>query len=69
MIAAPGKVKIHAQTIRCPQIERTAWAPRVAPTPDTAPPVAWVVEIGTDAMVASPIVVAAASSAEKSPIG
>ena len=30
-----------------PQIQRTACQPRVAPTPQTAPPMAWVVEIGT----------------------
>jgi hypothetical protein len=59
---APGKVTIHATTIFSPQIQRTACEPRVAPTPKTAPPIACVVEIGTFAGVARPIVVAAAIS-------
>lgn len=55
--------------MRLPQIHRTACQPRVATTPETAPPMACVVETGTAASVASPMVVAAASSAENPPIG
>ncbi len=55
--------------MRLPQIQRTACHPRVAPTPETAPPIAWVVEIGTAANVAKPMVVAAANSAENPPMG
>ena len=69
MSAAPGNVNIQAETIRWPQtIERHA-GPGSLPPLTTAPPIACVVEIGTETIVAYPIVVAAASSAEKPPIG
>ena len=67
--AAPGNVRTQAYTIRRAQIHRTACQPRVAPTPEIAPAIACVVEMGTEARVASPIVVAAANSAENPPIG
>jgi hypothetical protein len=67
--AAPGNVRTQAYTIRRAQIHRTVCQPRVAPTPEIAPAIACVVEMGTEARVASPIVVAAANSAENPPIG
>src|ERR1700677_1831457 len=67
--AAPGNVRTQAYTIRRAQIHRTACQPRVARTPEIAPAIACVVEIGTEARAADPIVVAPANSAEKPPIG
>jgi hypothetical protein len=55
--------------MRCAHIHLTACQPRVAPTPEIPPAIACVVEMGTDANVASPMVVAAANSAENPPIG
>jgi hypothetical protein len=49
--------------MRCAHIHLTACQPRVAPTPEIPPAIAWVVEMGTDANVASPMVVPAANSA------
>src|SRR4051794_41948705 len=69
MNAAQGSVRIHARTIRCPQIQRTERTPRVVPTPRIAPVIAWVVEMGIPRRVAPMIVMAAAGSAQKPPTG
>ena len=69
MNAEQGIVRIHAMTMRWPQIQRTERTPRVVPTPRIAPVIACVVEIGMPQCVAAMIVVAAAVSAQKPPTG
>src|SRR5580704_6716643 len=70
MKAAQGRVRIHAMTIRSPQIQRTERTPRVVPTPRIEPVIAWVVEMGIPPMDVKPIIVAAAAvSAQKPPTG
>jgi hypothetical protein len=64
--AAPGNVSTLATAIFSPQIQRTACHPHVAPTPETAPSMACVVvEMGTFAIVARPIVIAVVISARR----
>src|ERR1700722_4823490 len=67
--AAPGNVRIQAYTMRRAQTHRTACQPRVAPTPEIAPAIACVVEMGTEAGAAGPIALPPANSAENPPIG
>ena len=69
MNAEQGIVRIHAVTIRWPQIHRTDRTPRMVPTPRIDPVMACVVEIGIWQKVAPMIVVAAESSAQNPPTG
>src|SRR3954451_787689 len=62
-------VRTQAVTMRWPQIQRTERTPLVVPTPRIEPVMACVVEIGTPQLVAAMMVVAAAVSAQKPPIG
>src|SRR5512143_2977173 len=67
--AAPGIVKIQAQTILSVTPQRTADRRLAAPTPEMAPVMTWVVLTGTPAWVAKKMLMALAVSAQKPSIG
>lgn len=69
MTAAPGIVKIHAQTIVRVTPQRTAESRFAEPTPDIAPVITWVVLTGIPKWVAKKILVALAVSAQKPSMG
>jgi len=64
-----GIVNIHAQTIVPATPQRTAVMRFVVPTPTMAPVMVWVVLTGIPAKEAPMMVMAAAVSAQKPPIG
>ena len=68
-MAAPGIVRIQAQTIRRVTPQRTAEIRLTAPTPDMAPVITWVVLTGIPRWVARKILEAAAVSAQKPSMG
>ena len=67
--AAPGMVKIQAQTMFMVTPQRTAESRLAEPTPDMAPVITWVVLTGTPRWVARKMLVALAVSAETPSIG
>ena len=69
MNAEQGMVRIHATTMRWPQIQRTLRKVRVEPTPRMEPVMACVVEMGMPRKVEPMMVVAAAVSAQNPPTG
>src|SRR6516162_9069782 len=67
--AAPGMVRIQAQTMRRVMPQRTAERRRVAPTPTIAPVMVCVVLTGIPKMALATMVIPPAVSAEKPPKG
>src|SRR5512143_1727518 len=69
MAAAPGIVRIQAQTIRPATPQRTAENFRTDPVPTMAPVIVWVVDTGMPRCVARNKDAAPLVSAQKPPVG